>query len=54
MKIENEFIVSSERKDASQNAIDILEPAKKVFAEREYDTTIEEVAKEENVGTGTV
>ncbi|MEH7225743.1 TetR/AcrR family transcriptional regulator [Bacillus sp. JJ1566] len=51
---ENKFIVSSDRKDASKNASVILEAAKKVFAERGYDATIEEVAIEANVGIGTV
>ena len=52
--MENEFIISSDRKDAKQNAIVILEAAKKVFAERGYEATIEEVANLANVGIGSI
>ena len=50
----NEFIISSKRRDATKNAIKILEAAKKIFAQKGLDTTVEEVALEANVGRGTV
>ena len=49
-----EFINSSKRRDANKNAIKILEAAIKIFTQKGYDTTIEEVALEANVGVGTV
>ena len=50
----SEFINTSKRIDANKNAIKILEAAIKIFAQKGYDTTIEEVALEANVGVGTV
>ena len=50
----SEFINTSKRIDANKNAIKILEAAIKIFAQKGYDTTIEEVALEANVGIGTV
>ena len=52
--MDSEFIISSKRKDANKNAVKILEAAKKIFAQKGFDTTIEEVALEANVGVGTV
>lgn len=52
--MESEFIISSKRRDANKNAVKILEAAKKVFAQKGLDTTIEEIAVEANVGVGTV
>lgn len=52
--MESEFIISSKRKDANKNAAKILEAAKKIFAQKGYETTIEEVALEAQVGVGTV
>jgi AcrR family transcriptional regulator len=52
--MESEFIISSNRKDANKNAVKILEAAKKVFALKGYETTMEEVALEANVGIGTL
>jgi AcrR family transcriptional regulator len=52
--MDSEFIIASKRKDANQNAVKILEAAKKIFAQKGYDTTIEEVALEAKVGVGTV
>ena len=52
--MDSEFIISSKRIDANKNAVKILEAAKKIFAQKGLDTTIEEVALEANVGVGTV
>jgi AcrR family transcriptional regulator len=52
--MDSEFIITSKRKDANKNAVKILEAAKKIFAQKGYNTTIEEVALEANVGVGTV
>ncbi|MFJ8245044.1 TetR/AcrR family transcriptional regulator [Peribacillus asahii] len=52
--MDSEFIITSKRKDANKNAVKILEAAKKIFAQKGIDTTIEEVALEANVGVGTV
>lgn len=52
--MKSEFIITSKRIDANKNAVKILEAAKKIFAQKGYDTTIEEVALEANVGIGTV
>ncbi|MEH7177846.1 TetR/AcrR family transcriptional regulator [Neobacillus vireti] len=52
--MESEFIITSKRRDANKNAVKILEAAKKVFALKGLDTTIEEIAVEANVGVGTV
>jgi AcrR family transcriptional regulator len=52
--MDSEFIISSKRKDANKNAVKILEAAKKIFAKKGLETTIEEVAQEANVGVGTV
>ncbi len=52
--MDSEFIITSKRKDANKNAVKILEAAKKVFAQKGLDTTMEEVALEANVGVGTV
>ncbi|WP_285766685.1 TetR/AcrR family transcriptional regulator [Peribacillus sp. SI8-4] len=49
-----EFITASKRKDANKNAAKILEAAKKVFAQKGHETTIEEVALEAKVGVGTI
>ena len=50
----SEFIITSKRRDANKNAVKILEAAKKIFTQKGFDTTIEEVALEANVGIGTV
>ena len=52
--MESQFIINSNRKDANKNAVKILEAAKKIFAQKGYDTTIEEIALEAEVGVGTV
>ncbi|MDC3414514.1 TetR/AcrR family transcriptional regulator [Aquibacillus sp. 3ASR75-11] len=42
------------RKDANKNTLRVLDAAKKVFAKNGLNTTVEDVAKEANVGVGTI
>jgi AcrR family transcriptional regulator len=50
----SELSIPSLRKDANKNMVKVLHAAKKVFAEKGFDTTIEEVAKKASVGVGTI
>ncbi|AWE06037.1 hypothetical protein DCE79_00810 [Lysinibacillus sp. 2017] len=52
--MENEFIVSSFRKDANKNSSKILKAAIQVFSEQGNDGSIDEIAKLAGVGVGTV
>ena len=52
--MDSKFIITGKRKDANQNANEILQSATAVFAKKGFDATIEEVAQKANVGVGTV
>jgi AcrR family transcriptional regulator len=50
----SDLSVPSKRKDANKNTEKVLTAAYKVFADKGYDATIEEIAAEAGVGVGTV
>jgi len=52
--MENEFIVSSLRKDANKNSSKILDAAIQIFKEHGHEGSIDEIAKLAGVGVGTI
>ncbi len=52
--MDSEFIIASNRSDANKNMIKILNAAKKIYAQKGFHSTIEEIAMEADVGVGTV
>ncbi|MBB3111551.1 AcrR family transcriptional regulator [Paenibacillus phyllosphaerae] len=52
--MKNDFVNPYKRSDASKNYVKIIDAAKKVFAVKGLETTIEDVAIEANVGVGSV
>ncbi|MBD2868227.1 TetR/AcrR family transcriptional regulator [Paenibacillus arenilitoris] len=50
----SDLSIPSKRKDANKNTEKVLKAAYKVFADKGYDATIEEIAAEAGVGVGTV
>lgn len=50
----SELSMPHNRKDAAPNKLKVLSAAYKVFALKGYDATMEKIAKEAEVGVGTV